>query len=134
MQVLIDTHILIWTLFNDERLSKIAREIVDNPDNEIYYSTASILEIGIKHRKNPKEIPYSSKDISDACLDAGFVNLAIFNKHAFQLDDLNKKDNTPKHSDPFDLLMLAQAKRSYLKFLTHDHAFEYYDEDCIILA
>lgn len=134
MQVLIDTHILLWTLFDDERLPKKAKEVIEDPDNEIFYSTASVLEIGIKHRKNPKAIPYSSKDISDACLDAGIQNIAIFNKHAFQLDDLKKKKNVPSHKDPFDLLMLAQSKRSRLMFLTHDHAFKYYDEDNIILV
>lgn len=134
MQVLIDTHILLWTLFNDDRLSKKARDIIEDPENEIYYSTASILEIGIKHRKNPKEIPFTSKDISDACLDAGIVNLAVFNKHAFQLDDLKKKENAPHHKDPFDLLMLAQSKRSRLMFLTHDQSFNYYEEDNIIVA
>ena len=134
MQILIDTHILLWALFNDERLSEDARGLIEDEENEIYYSTASLLEIGIKHRKNSIEFPFTSKDISDACLDAGFENLPIFNKHAFQLDDLNKKDNSPRHKDPFDLLMLAQAKRSRLKFMTHDHLFKYCDEDCIIVV
>lgn len=134
MQVLIDTHILIWTLLNDKRLPKKAREIIENPENDIYYSTASIWEIGIKHQKNPTLIPYTSKEISDACLEAGILNLPICDKHIIQLDSINKLENEPVHKDPFDLLMLAQAKRSYLFFMTHDHAFEYYDENNIILV
>ena len=108
--------------------------MIENEEDEIYYSTASLLEIGIKHRKNPKEFPFTSKDIADACLDAGFENLPIFNKHAYQLDDLNKEEKVPRHKDSFDLLMLAQAKRSRLKFLTHDHLLKYYDEDCLIIV
>jgi len=134
MQILVDTHILLWLLFDDERLSKKAKDMIMDPENDIHFSTASIMEIDIKHQKNPKLIPYNAKDISDACIEADLINLPIFNKHIFQMSDLNKKEKAPKHNDPFDLILLSQAKRSYMKFLTHDHMFEYYDEDCIILV
>lgn len=99
MQVLIDIHILIWSLFNDRRLPTKAREIIENPENDIYYSTASIWQIGIKYQKNPRSVPFTSKEISDACLEAGLINLPIFDKHIFQLDSLNKIDNMPIHKD-----------------------------------
>lgn len=132
MQVLLDTHYLLWFLFNDPRLNKKATEIISDPDNSIYYSTASLWEIDIKHRKHPNIFPYSAKDIADACLDSDIENLAIFNKHIFQLNDLKTKTDDLNYYDPFDLMLLSQAKRSNMKLLTCDNKYKYYDEECIM--
>ena len=132
MQILLDTHYLLWYLFDDSRISEEVDELLSNPENNIYYSTASLWEIEIKHMKHPNIVPYTSKQIADACLDTDIENLPIFNKHIFQFNNCKKKNKTPEHNDPFDLVLLAQAKRSGLKLLTHDHAFKYYDEDCLL--
>lgn len=132
MQILLDTHYLLWYLFGDERIDSNIVEVISNPDNMIFYSTASLWEIEIKHRKHPDIFPFTSKDIADECLNVGIENLPIFNKHVYQLAKLNRKDNSPQHNDPFDTMLLAQAKRADLKLLTHDHIFEYYNEDCIL--
>ncbi len=59
MKVLLDTHIIIWAALNDTRLSEKAKDIIVNPDNEIYYSTASVWEITIKHMARPGQMRYS---------------------------------------------------------------------------
>ena len=133
MQILLDTHYLIWFLSGDSRITKETLEIIMNPDNHIYYSTVSLWEIEIKHKKHPDVVPYTSKEISDACLDIDLENLPIFNKHIFQLNNLRKYDNSPSHNDPFDLILLTQAKKSGMKLLTHDHLFKYYDEECLLI-
>ena len=133
MQILLDTHYLLWFLSGDSRITKEALEIIMNPDNHIYYSTVSLWEIEIKHKKHPDVVPYTSKEISDACLDIDLENLPIFNKHIYQLNNLRKYDNSPSHNDPFDLILLAQAKRSGMKLLTHNHLFKYYDEECLLI-
>lgn len=131
MQYIIDTHILIWFLLDDKKLPKEAKEIIQDEENEIYYSTASLWEIDIKHSKHPKATPFSSKEIADACLDANIENLPIFNKHIFQLNSIKTKKDSSKHEDLFDRIILAQAKRSGMMILTHGHMFKYYDENCI---
>lgn len=131
MQYLLDTHILIWLLFDSKQLPSKVREVVLNPEDKIYYSTASLWEIDIKHNKHPKDFQFTAKEVADLCLDANIENLPIFNKHIYQLSELKKGNKTPKHKDPFDLILLAQAKRSDMKLLSHDHLFEYYNENCI---
>ena len=134
MQILLDTHYLLWFLFGDRRITKDIENIISDPENDIFYSTASLWEIDIKHKKHPDLFPYTSKEIADECLNVNIENLPIFNKHIYQLNSLKKINNAPEHNDPFDLMLLAQAKRSRLLLLTCDHAFKYYDEECILLV
>lgn len=134
MQYLLDTHLLIWLIYDSSKLSKKAKDIILDEDNEIFYSTASLWEIEIKHKKNPKKLPFTAKEVADACLDSNIENLPIFNKYIYQLDNINKKKGSPDHNDPFDLVLLAQAKRAYKTLLTHDDKFKYYNEDCIIIV
>lgn len=133
MQILLDTHYLLWYLFNDSRITNEVKELISDPENNIYYSTASLWEIEIKHKKHPDIVPYTSKQIADACLDIDIENLPIFNKHIYQINNANKKNDSIEHNDPFDLMLLAQAKRSGLKLLTHDHMFKNYNEDCLLI-
>lgn len=130
MNTLLDTQVLLWFLYSDERFIDELSEYVLNTDNEIYYSTVSIWEIAIKHKLHPDYFPFSAKEISDACLEVDFINLPLFDKHIFQLEKIN---GHPKHKDPFDHMLLAQVKRSKLKLLTVDKKFKYYDEDCLIV-
>ena len=58
MKLLLDTHILLWTLSNHERLSEKARKLIENPDNEIYYSVASIWEIEMKYLAHPDQMNF----------------------------------------------------------------------------
>ena len=60
MKYLLDSHILIWALFADEKLPGEAYAIVNDPKNEIYYSAASVWEVGIKHSKSPEKILFRS--------------------------------------------------------------------------
>ena len=59
MKILIDTHILIWLVSDSTLLSKDAREILTNKDNEVYYSVISIWEIAIKRKLHPEEFNFS---------------------------------------------------------------------------
>lgn len=134
MEILLDTHYLIWYLTDDSRITEEVKELISNPENNIYYSTVSLWEIEIKHKKHPDIVPFTSKIIADACLDCDIENLPIFNKHVYQLNKIKKKDNTPPHNDPFDLMLLAQSKRAGFVFLTHDHLLANYDYDFIYVV
>ena len=132
MNLLLDTHILIWALTEDERLSDRARRLILDPDNAIYYSTASIWEISIKHAAHPDEIGFSGKELSACCQEAGFLQLEIRDRHVYALETLVRSENAPPHRDPFDRILLSQAKAENLSFLTHDARISDYKEKCVV--
>lgn len=131
MKYLLDSHILIWALFADEKLSYEAYTVINNLKNEIYYSVASVWEVGIKHSKSPEKMPISSQLLADSCETADMLSLPITKEHAIAVEGLRRVKNTPPHNDPFDRILIAQAKTEGMIFLTHDHLLKDYDEDCI---
>lgn len=132
MRVLIDTHIAIWAITDDPQLSPKAREIIENPNNEIYYSVATVWEVTIKHHIHPETFLYDGRYLAEACDDNGYIPILIKLPHVYTVDTLKRPDESPRHKDPFDRLLLAQAKAEGMKFLTHDSKIPYYNEDCII--
>ena len=132
MNLLLDTHILIWALNEDPRLSETAREMILDAGNVIYYSTVSVWEISTKHALHPENVAFSGRELASYCQKAGFLSLEIRDKHVFALETVTRPENAPKHSDPFDRMLIAQAKAENMSFLTHDALIPYYEEKCII--
>lgn len=134
MKILLDTHILLWALIDDPRLDNKSRMLINDPDNYIYYSSASIWEIAIKHNKNPNLITFGAEDVIRYCDDAGFLSLPVNLWHASAIYSLNVRDGSNVPNDPFDRMLVAQAKTEKMPFLTHDSKMKYYDEPCIIIT
>lgn len=132
MKILIDTHIAIWAVFNDPKLPERAKDIILDEENEIFYSTASVWEITIKHMLHPDKLRLNGDLLAKGCEDNGYMVLPVFNKHVSALETLKRLENAPQHNDPFDRIMLAQAKAENLMFLTHDSLIPYYGESFII--
>ena len=132
MKILIDTHIAIWAVSDDPKLPKVAKDILMDEHNEIFYSTASIWEIIIKHMTHPEKVIIDGYTLAKSCEDSGFKVLPILNQHTFALKDLKYPDNAPRHNDPFDRILIAQAKVEEMKFLTNDSLIPYYYESFII--
>lgn len=132
MKFLIDTHIAIWAVSDDPKLPKMAKDILIDKRNDIYYSTASIWEIIIKHMAHPEKVLIDGDTLAQSCEDTGFKVLPVLNRHTFALKKLRYPDNVPRHNDPFDRIMIAQAKAEEMKFLTHDSLIPYYNESFII--
>ena len=126
MKYLLDTHVLLWFLFNDDSLNEETKELIEDQSNEIYYSTASLWEIEIKHNKFPKRFPYTAEEIANAAEKSGINNLPILNKDIFQFDNILKKASSKNHNDPFDIVLLSQAKSSDILLITADKKFSYY--------
>ena len=131
MDVILDTHVLIWALDGDDRLSEEARRIINNDGNFIYFSSLSVMEIGIKHQKNPSAMDWTSQELYQECLNAGYYTLPFKPKHAIYLDGLKLKEGSRVNGDPFDRGLIAQAKQEGMILLSHDKIMEFYDEDCI---
>lgn len=132
MNLLLDTHVLIWTLNEDQRLSEKARELILDPDNAVYYSSVSIWEVAIKHAIHPENVTFTGKELSQYCQEAGFLPVEMRDRHVFALETITRADDAPPHHDPFDRMLIAQAKAENMSFLTHDSLLPYYNETCII--
>jgi PIN domain nuclease of toxin-antitoxin system len=134
MNLLLDTHILIWALNEDPRLPVKAREMILDEDNVVYYSSVSIWEISIKHSFHPDNVEFSGKELAQFCQEAGFLPVEMKDKHVFALETITRSEGAPVHHDPFDRMLIAQAKAENMSFITHDSLLPYYDEKCIILV
>lgn len=132
MNLLLDTHIAIWALNDDDALSEKARALILDPDNTIYYSTVSVWEVLLKHARRPNAIPFDEADFSEACREAGYVPLNLAGKHILAVHTLSRPIDAKEHNDPFDRLLIAQAKVENLSFLTHDELIPDYQEKCVI--
>ena len=132
MNLLLDTYILIWALNEDPALPETARELILDPDNVIYYSTVSVWEIAIKHAAHPDNVEFTGKELSGFCMEAGFHCLEVKERHVFALETLKRPEDAPRHNDPFDRILVSQAKAENMVFVTHDSLIPYYGERCIM--
>lgn len=132
MKLLLDTHIIIWSLNNSSKLDSKIKTLIQNKDNEIYFSAASVMEISIKNRKSPQKMPITGEVLFAYCKEAGYIELPIASKEAYLSAQLKDKDGNIPHEDPFDRILIAQAKSFDLKLITHDSLIKLYDEDCIM--
>ena len=134
MNYLADTHILIWILAGSDSLPTQAKQIVLDENNTIYYSFVNVWEVAIKHAIHKDDVPFSSEEFERFCTEAGFVPLITRNEHAHMIGNLkyDLKAAPREHRDPFDRLLLAQAKVENYLFLTHDQLMSYYNENCIV--
>lgn len=133
MNILLDTHILIWLHQNDGRLSQKAREIIINPQNEVFYSSISIWEAQMKYLKHPEVFSFSGEMLDRLSIEANLSCLYVKPSHSIALKSLSYSKNAPKlHNDPFDQMLICQAKVENMLFLTHDSLIPYYNEHCIV--
>lgn len=131
MKLLLDTHILLWTLADDAHLSEKARELLENGENDIYYSIASIWEIQMKCLSHPGQMDFTAEQVFHYCEESGFYKLPVHETHIFHLRELRRAEHAPPHKDPFDKIMICQAAVENMLFVTHDHLIADYNEPCI---
>ena len=134
MKLLLDTHILLWTIAREDLLSRKARSLIGDEDNDIYFSLASVWEVAIKHASKPDKIPLSEDDLIQYCIQSGFMMLPIDADHIQTIKTLRRNAEAPPHKDPFDRLLIAQAKTEDMIFVTHDKLLPDYEEPCILLV
>ena len=132
MKLLLDTHIALWALTDDPKLPAIARRLIEDESNDIYVSAASAWEVSIKHATHPDKMLVDSTAYIGYCIDAGFRQLPISHVHVSLLETPQRPEGSPQHNDPFDRIMLAQAKFEGMLFITHDALMADYNEPCIM--
>jgi PIN domain nuclease of toxin-antitoxin system len=115
MKLLLDTHILLWAAGNPERLSVEARALMNDPENELFFSAASLWEIAIKNNLGRVDFQVNARLLRRGLLDNGYQELAINSVHAVSIDNLPMI-----HKDPFDRILVAQAMVEGITLLTAD--------------
>jgi PIN domain nuclease of toxin-antitoxin system len=117
---LLDTHVLLWWLFDDPQLDTNCRKIVRDPNHQIIVSSVSAWEIATKYRigKLP-EAKQIVEEYSQILQQAKFIELGINSAHALRAGSL-----PISHRDPFDRMLMAQSELENLPIITYDRAFQ----------
>lgn len=121
MRLLLDTHILLWVLTDDPRLTSEIRSLILSDDTDLFFSAASIWEISIKSALKRADFPYDPSIVRKALLDNGYAELPITGEHSVFVGSL-----PALHADPFDRMLIAQAHVEGMLLLTHDSKIEGY--------
>ena len=127
MRLLLDTHVAIWALSRPHRLSSKIEAMIADGQNAIFISVVGIWEIAIKSSLNRISAPdLDAASLADLCARAAFKILPVTTGHALAVTSL-----PPLHADPFDRLMIAQAKVEPMRLVTHDKVVAAYDQNFI---
>ena len=129
MSILLDTHVFIWAAGKSHRLAPSVRAIIEDMDERIFFSSISAAEIAIKWSKGRLRLPKPPLDfINDVLTSANISQLSVTLRDACVVGDLPYH-----HKDPFDRILVAQAKTNGLRLMTADPILEKYDVDVIAL-
>lgn len=115
MNLLLDTHILLWAAGECERLSRGARELIENPEHRVCFSAASIWEVVIKNGLGREDFQVDPHLLRRGLIENGYVELPVTSAHTLALAHL-----PPIHRDPFDRILIAQAQVEGFLLLTVD--------------
>ena len=121
MKLLLDTHLLLWAAGEPRRLSKQARTLIDNPDNELLFSAASLWEVAIKRGLGRKDFKVDARLLRRGLLDNEYRELPILSDHVVATESLPLI-----HRDPFDRILVAQATLEGITLLTIDSLVSQY--------
>ena len=126
MRVLLDTPIVLWWMMDSRRLPKAAASVIEDSENEIFASAASIWEVAIKSALG--QIDTDPETIRASVEPSGFSELPITGKHAAQVAIL-----PTHHRDPFDRLLVAQSLVEPMRLLTSDQLLAEYGETVLLV-
>lgn len=123
MKILLDTHVFLWAISGDRRLSRAHREIYSNATSELYLSVASVWEILIKTALGKLPLPTPVAPYISSQMEANRVSsLPIRLPHLIELEMLPQV-----HRDPFDRMLVAQARSEGIPIVSSDASFRKYD-------
>ena len=125
MNLLLDTNVFLWAIWGSDRLSETAKEAFLNPENTLYFSMASYWELCIKHSIGRLELAPDWQRAFDREMAVNGIRwLAIEKEHCQGVIDL-----PTIHGDPFDRLLISQAKQEDFTILTGDRQLADYEVD-----
>ncbi len=118
MRLLLDTHVMLWELEGSRRVSRAAQEAIEQA-SELLFSVVSFAEIGVKAGVGKLSVP---KDFREHVLRTGVRVLGLDADHGLAVADLPMH-----HRDPFDRLLIAQARSEQLTLVSADRRIADYD-------
>jgi PIN domain nuclease of toxin-antitoxin system len=121
MKLLLDTHLLLWAAAMPRRLSRAARALLADPEHELLFSAASIWEVTIKAAMGRPGFRADARLLRRGLLDNGYVEVPVTSQHALELDSL-----PAIHRDPFDRILVAQARVEGVALVTTDEVVAQY--------
>lgn len=128
MKVLLDTHILLWAAADSASLSEKAREILLSGAAELHFSAASIWEVAIKMGLGRPDFAVDPRQLRRGLLSNGYLELPITGEHAVEVSELEDL-----HKDPFDRILIAQAKVEGLQLVTADKLVAKYSGNILMV-
>lgn len=115
MKLLLDTHLLLWAVGKPGRLPKQARELIEDKNNDLLFSSASLWEFVVKRATGRHDFLVDGRLLRRALIEHGYGELAIGSNHVLALESFPKL-----HKDPFDRILVAQAVAEGITLLTAD--------------
>lgn len=128
MNLLLDTHVALWAITDDSKLSAKARELIVAPRTNVWVSAVSLWEISIKHSLGRGDMPVSGSEALAYFNQAGYNILAIEAEHTVAVEGLPSH-----HQDLFDRLLVAQALVEPMRLMTHDEVVAKYSDAIIYI-
>ena len=121
MKLLLDTHLLLWAAGEPRRLSRRAQSLLNDPENDLVFSAASLWEVAIKHGLGRDDFKVDARILRRGLLDNGYEELAIRSDHVVATEGLPRI-----HRDPFDRILVSQATTEGITLLTTDSLVSQY--------
>jgi len=121
MDILLDTHILLWSVYQTRLLSEETRNILESRSNRLFFSAANLWEITIKRAQDGADFKVDPRPLRETLLLGGFQELQITSEHAMAVGQLPKI-----HRDPFDRILIAQSAVEGCVLLTVDRKVSQY--------
>lgn len=131
MTCLADTHLALWLLAGSDRLPQRARKMMTRPGETWYLSVVSIWEVMLKHQVHPEKTLIDAPTFARDSQTAGFRILGLIPGHIFEAGELPSEG---VHKDPFNRMLLAQARYENFVLVMHDRAFADYNDSHVVLV
>jgi PIN domain nuclease of toxin-antitoxin system len=128
VRLLLDTHTLVWAVTAPRRIPHAVLHQISDRRNAVYFSPVSIFEIASKRASGSRNTPgLEGGELGELAVRTGFQELLVTFRHAAAAEHV-----ALLHADPFDRLLLAQAKAEGLQLVTHDETLAQYDSRTIL--
>jgi PIN domain nuclease of toxin-antitoxin system len=127
VRLLLDTHVAVWSITESHRIPRNIHDLISDPQNEAYVSAATIWEIAVKHMLGKRSAtPFSGEEAIGHFANASYTIIDVTARHAAAVERYRLD-----HADPFDRLILAQAKAEPMRLITKDSKLIDYSDTVI---
>ena len=126
MKLLLETNTAIWFVTDNKQLPKSSKQLIENPENHCFISIATLWEMGIKYSLGKLKLKAELNKIFELFFDSGLILIPITPEHI-----LTNTTLPFLHRDPFDRLIIAQAKREGYTIISKDREFENYEVNLV---